>query len=189
MRMLKMFRMHDIIVILALALMWLVMALLINRFLSPQNAFLISVFVLSISVSLTYNVIKKIGTAPIFLVIVSLLTFSLDNLGATGIKKVIVLFAAGIIFELLVLVFRIGFRNLQLALMAGASFAAASIPLTMGLIYSFNVVSSMIIPIINLILVSLFLGFVGSGISVLLWSYLSTTKLFVKFEYLLDISL
>ncbi len=53
----------------------------------------------------------------------------------------------------------------------------------MGLALSTQIALQMITQVINLVLLSFFIGIIGSVISFLIWYHLRTTEFVLKFEY------
>lgn len=179
----KRFKIMDIIAILALAGLWFLLSFLLNKFLGPQFSYIWSLLIATILMSFTVHLVRKAGSATLFYGIGALFTYSINDLGATGLNKLIVLVIAGIIFELIFLIFKIEVKNIQVDIIAGTAISAATIPVTTGLLLSSNVALSMITLLINLILLSFLVGLAGSVISFLIWYKLKTTKMVLRFEY------
>jgi ABC-type thiamin/hydroxymethylpyrimidine transport system permease subunit len=83
-----------------------------NLFLEPQSSYILSLLVATILMSFTVHLVRKAGSATLFYCIGALLAFSINDLGATGINKLIVLVIAGIIFELIFLIFKLEIKNI-----------------------------------------------------------------------------
>jgi hypothetical protein len=62
--------------------------------------------------------------------------------------------------------------------------SSASIPVTIGVLLSFQLLSKMTEPAINIILISMIAGFAGAIFSLLLWHRLRINKMLLRFEYL-----
>ncbi|MEK6903447.1 MAG: hypothetical protein AABW64_02260 [Nanoarchaeota archaeon] len=134
--------------------------------------------------SFTVHLVRKAGSATLFYVIGAIFTYSINDIGHTGISKVITFLIAGILFELIFLIFKLEMKRIQLDIVAATAISAATIPLTTGFLLSFNVTLHMISSIINLMLVSFFVGLAGAVISFLAWHHVRTTKMILKYEYL-----
>lgn len=180
----KRFKIIDIIAIIILAGLWLLLSFLLDRFLDPQASYILSLLIAVTLMSFTVHLVRKAGSATLFYALGALFTYSINDLGTIGSDKLIVLIIAGIIFELIFLIFKLEVKNIQLDIMAGTAISAASIPITTGLLLSFNVSLSMISSIINLILLSFFVGLIGAVFSFLIWYNLRATKIVLKYEYL-----
>tara|TARA_Y100000034_G_scaffold115205_1_gene152143 strand:+ start:11098 stop:11448 length:351 start_codon:yes stop_codon:yes gene_type:complete len=113
-----------------------------------------------------------------------LISYGVNDFGITGFNKIAVLVIAGVIFELVFLIFKLEIKNVQIDVVLGGGVSAASIPLLMGIVLSSGVVFNMILAMINLILLSFFVGIIGSVLSFLLWYKLKTSKMVLKFEYM-----
>ena len=180
----RMFHIKDVIAIIVFAGLWLISSLLITRYSGPQAAYISSLFVAVLLVSFVILLLGKSGSATLFFLIGGLLTSGLGDLGAKGIDKIVVLVIAGAVLELSIMLINLRTDNIHLSVVVGATIAAAAIPLTTGLILSFEIVSTMIIPLVNLILLSLLIGLAGSSIALLSWHYLRIKKVFLRFEFI-----
>jgi ABC-type thiamin/hydroxymethylpyrimidine transport system permease subunit len=176
------FKIHDGAAILLLAGAWYGVSKLASL-LSPQSSYLLSLLMVMFLLSFTVHLIRKAGAATLFCLTGALLTFSFNDLGATGIPKLLVFLMAGIVFELGFLLFKLEFKNVQVDILLGTAFAAASIPFTTGMLLSSGVTLTMLTAMLNLILTSFFVGVIGAILSFLLWYHLRTTKWVLKFEY------
>lgn len=179
----KRFKIIDVTAIVVLACLWLLLSFLVSTFFSPQIIYILSLLIATTLMSLAVHLVRKAGTAILFYSFGALLTNTIYDLGATGINKLIVLVIAGIIFELVFLILKIEVKSVQLDIIISTAISAATIPLTTALLISFNTALNMIIPIINMMLLSLLIGLIGAFVSFLLWYNLKTTKTVLKFEY------
>ncbi|HLC65317.1 MAG TPA: hypothetical protein VJI46_04300 [Candidatus Nanoarchaeia archaeon] len=177
----KRFRVLDLIVILISAgLFWLVSFAATSAF-APQTSYIASLLAASILVGLTANIIGKTGSAILFYLAVSLLAFRINDIGATGIDKVITLFIAGMVFEIIFLIFKVEIGGIQLDIIAATALSVASIPITASLLLSVAVTASNIYTVTNLVLLAFFMGVLGAVASSLIWSRIKHSRFLLKF--------
>ncbi|MFH1377015.1 MAG: hypothetical protein ABIH25_05255 [Candidatus Woesearchaeota archaeon] len=179
------FRFKDILAIMILvALWWLLSQITINILaFDPQITYIISLIIITLLMSFAVHLVRKAGSATLFYLIGSIITLNVNDIGITGLDKVIVFLFAGIIFELIFLIFKIEIKNIQIDIIAGTAISTAFIPILMVIILSITTALNMSTSAINLILLSFFIGIIGSIISFIIWYNLKTTKLVLKFEY------
>ena len=91
---------------------------------------------------------------------------------------------AGLVFELVFVIFKLELKNIQLDIVLGTGFSAASIPITTAFLLSTNLARSMIVPIFNLSLLSFIVGIVGAIASFFLWYRLRTNRAVLRYEYM-----
>lgn len=178
----KKFRIKDTIIIL-LAGIWALSAFLINKYFDPQYSYMFSLLIAIFLMTFTVYLVRKAGSAMLFFVLGSVISYNLNDIGATGFNKLIVFLIAGIIFEVLFLIFKIEIKNIPMDIILGAVFSAASIPITTSLLLSLEVSIKMIYSLGNMVLISMFIAVMGSILSFLLWYKLRTTKFVLRFEY------
>ena len=130
----------DIVTIITFAGSWLVFSLLINQFVEFQNTYVISLLFLTMVMSLIVHFVRKAGTSTLFYFFSALFTYNINNFGIIGSDKLIVFLLAGVLFEILFLIFRLEIRNIQIDIVLGTAFSSMSIPLIIGLLLSFDVI-------------------------------------------------
>jgi len=157
---------------------------------SPSTFFIISLVLIVMGMNLCVYFIKRTGIATLFYVFTAALTFWIDDFGVLGWKKLLVLFFAGIIFEIIYLIFKIKFHNVPLDIIVGTSLSAASIPFLTAFILSERIASSFPIELLNFILLSFAIGLIASTVTFLFWHHLEHTKPILKLEsYLISLDL
>lgn len=171
----KKFKKKDITVMAVLVGLWLALNFALAS-VNPQYSYIISLLILTILMTFAVLIINKSGVATIFYLLAAITTYSFDSLGALGINKIIVLGIAGLSFELVFLVLKLEFKSTQLGILFGSALSSAIIPLAMAFLISFDVASNLIVLLINMILLSFFVGIIGAVISFLIWYNISTTK-------------
>lgn len=180
---LKKIRFRDLIITICAALVWSILAYIINVKYDSQVSYIISLILLTFLLSFILLLIKKAGIAFLFYILCGFFTSRIDDLGATGSNKIIVLVLVGVIFEIVFLILKLEIKNIPLDIVLGTAISIAGIPIATALVLSFNVASVMIIPLINITFLSFFVGLGGSIMSFLIGYYLRTNKTFLKFTY------
>jgi len=178
------FKILDIAVILAFASLWLLLSWIINKIFGPQPSYILTLLVVTFLMSFTVHLVKKAGSATLFYTIGALLTFNINDLGAIGMNKLVIFAISGILFELIFLILKLELKNIQLDIITSTSISAASVPITTGFLLSFNVALNMMVPLINLILLSFLVGLAGAVMSFMIWYNLKNTKMILKFQYM-----
>ena len=180
----KKFRILDIGIIIFIAAIWAVVGYVVNTFFTPQSSFVISLLIATFLMSLTVHLVRKAGSATLFYVIGGFFMWSLNDLGVTHLTKIWVLLIAGVVFELVFVIFKLELKNIQLDIVLGTAFSAASIPFSTAFLLSTGLARSMISSIFNLALLSFIVGFVGAVASFFLWYRLRTNKAVLRYEYM-----
>lgn len=179
----KRFRMIDIIAIIVLDIVWLLINLIMNKLLGPQSSYILSLFIATILMSFTVHLVRKAGSATLFYFIGALLTYNINDLGITGLNKIIALLITGIVFELIYIIFKLEIKNVQVDIVAATAFSSMIIPIFTAFL-SISIALSMISTLINWALLSFFIGLSGAIISFIIWHNLRTTKLILRYEYM-----
>ncbi|MBD3312978.1 hypothetical protein GF345_00890 [Candidatus Woesearchaeota archaeon] len=184
-RRLGLINIRDIIWIMALALLWTVASSITNRLFGFQSAYIFSILTLSFFLTFAVNISPKQGTGLLFLILGGLFTYTLNDIGSAGINRLILLLATGVVFEIIFFLLSIEYKkNIRMNTIIAATISAGLIPVIMGLLYSLEIVSRMIVPVINLMLLSLVTAFAGSLISFLFWYRIKATKLYIRMVYM-----
>lgn len=176
----KRFRLRDVLLFVVLALFWLGVAVLLKTYALRYSLTLLTI---STFMAASVFVVRKTGTATSFMVLSGLLTLPFDDIGISGVKRLMVLVLAGLVFEFIFLFLKIEFKNLPLDITLGTTFSAASIPLTTALILSPLTFLDRFIPVLNLSILAGFLGLFGAVLAFIWWYQIKTTKWFLRFEY------
>jgi len=179
----KKFRIVDLGIIIVLSGIWFLLSLVVNL-LDPQISYILNLLVLIFLMSFIVYLVRKAGSATLFFLISGLISYGVNDFGVTGFSKVLLFVLAGIIFELVFLIFKLEIKNVQVDVVLGSGISSASIPFLMGIMLSSGVVVNMGVAMLNLILLSFFVGVIGSVLSFLLWYKLKTSKMVLKFEYM-----
>lgn len=179
----KKLKVRDLLIIVILAALWFLVAFLMNSYLDPQLSYILSLLVVTMLMSFCAILIKKAGVATLFYAVGGILTYRINDLGVVGIDKLIVLVVAGIIFEIFFLILKIEVKNLPVDVVIGTALSSATIPLTIGFLISVSAAMNMAASMVNLALLSLLIGVIGSILSFLTWHNARTNKFFLRFEY------
>tara|TARA_B100000315_G_C14537095_1_gene569014 strand:- start:107 stop:673 length:567 start_codon:yes stop_codon:yes gene_type:complete len=179
----KRFRLKDLGVIVLLALIWLGLDTVIIYSFNAQNSYIFSLVIGTLLMSLAVQLTKRFGTALLFYGISALLMQSINDIGTTGLNKFIILVFTGLLFEIVFLMLKLEVKDIQLDILIGTAISTATIPLTTGILLSFNVAQNMINSLLNMMLLSFFIGIVGAVLSFMVWYHFRKTKFVLKFEY------
>ncbi|MHA1865483.1 MAG: ECF transporter S component [Candidatus Heimdallarchaeaceae archaeon] len=177
------FKIKDVLMIVSFALIWSLSSYLYNNLFLPQNSYIFSLVLASSFIVFLVLLIRKVGTATLFYVMIGVMTFFMDDLGPKGLNKIIVLFLAGIIFEIFFLIFKLEIHNIPIDIILGIIFSLSTIPLTTILLISTSVTQNQLVQILNMIIISFSAGILGSLISLILWFKLKTTKFILKYQF------
>lgn len=180
----KKFRILDVVLILFVSAIWAVIGYVVNILFTPQSSYIISLLIATFLMSFTVHLVRKAGSATLFYVIGGLLMFGLNDLGVTNMNKIWVLLVAGVVFELAFIILKLELKNIQLDIVLGSAFSAASVPFSTAFLLSVSLAKDVIGSIINIALLSFMIGFVGAVASFFLWYKLRTNKAVLKYEYL-----
>ena len=176
----KKLRKIDLTAIGMLAVLWPAVSYLISLK-DNQLAFIADMAVAAAFIAFTALLIRRFGAVFLLCIISSLITIRIDNLGALGLSKVIILAAAGIVFELLALLLEIKVKNVPLDVVFGAAFSNASIPFTMRLLVP---AAGDIMPYVwNFALMAFIVGIMGGLIAFLIWYNMKGLRWVIRFEY------
>ena len=179
----KQFRLRDIIAITLFSLVASGLSYLISTYISSQPTYVLSLLSLITIMALTIHIVKKAFSVTLFFFLTALLTLNINDIGPTGLTKIAVYVLAGIVFELTFLIFKLEFKNIQMDIVLGAMLAAASIPITTALMLSPTMTLNNFLIMLNLILLSVFVGLGASIIAFIVWFRIKTKKIIMQFEY------
>ncbi len=179
----KKLQQRDWMLLLAAIILWFVVGALMQLFVGPQSSYIVALFVVSLLVALTVYISGRSWIALLFFTVGALVTSGMENMGVTGSEKFIVFLVAGIVFELVFVLLKIEIKNIPLDITMGVAIAAASIPITTGFVLSSQLMVVLLKPMINLALVSFFIGLCGALVALLIWSRVRTTKFTLRFRF------
>lgn len=179
----KRFNLIDLLLIILTAGLWFCLTSFITHVASPNMSYIFSLFIAAFLMSFTVNLVRKAGSATLFYLIGGIFTYLINDLGALRSTKLIALLFAGIVFETIFLILKLELKNIPLDIILGSALSAATIPITTGLLLSSTVSYSWLFELLNLSLLSFFIGVIGSVASFILWYNLRTTKIIMKYEY------
>jgi len=180
----KKFRWQDFVIIIVMAFLYAIISYLINKYINLGYAYILSLLALIFLMSFIVHLVRKAGSATLFFVISGLVSNGIDDIGIVGVNKLIVFVVAGIVFELIFLIFKIEIKNVQIDIISGSGFSAAIIPITTGALLSYNAMMNTISSMINMVLLSFFVGIISAVVSFLVWYHLKGTKLVLRYEYM-----
>jgi len=177
---LRRLRKLDFAAIAILVVIWLLLVALINRI--NFEAFFLTIFAITVFISFTALLIRRIGAVVLFTLTGSLAAALTGEFATLGVNTIPVLLVVGVTFELVLIIIRTEVKNVPLNLIFGTGIAAASMPWTMLLLANQTVKGLM--PFVwNFSLTAFFIGVAGAVISFLVWYNVKNAKAVIKFEY------
>jgi hypothetical protein len=149
---------------------------------SPSITIIVSIFSIVCLSNLLIYISRKSSMVLLFYVLVSFLTFGLDDFGVTGWRKLMVFLIAGIVFEIIYLTLKLRIHNVSLDMVVGSTLAMMSIPLLVALFISPNLVFTFPEALINLILLGFTFGLISSVITSIVWHFIRANKFILDLE-------
>lgn len=184
----QMISMKEIVISAVIALIASFFILLGNTIFAPSFSFLATLIFLVIGMNFAVYLIKKTGIATLFYVLTAIMTFHLDDIGVFGMKKILVFFLAGLLFEAGFLFFKLHIHSLPLDMLIGTSLSTTSIPLLTAFSLSPGLASSFPVGLFNLMLLALAVGLVASVLAAIIWYDVERAKPILKLEsYLMSL--
>ena len=174
------FGLKDIYFLIIIALIISLFQYLAVYLFNPSIAFIISLSVIAIGINCVILILRRSGVAGIFLVLNSLITLFLNDIGLIGFSKVIVFLLVGAIFELIYLFLKGHIHNIPLDLFFGTSISMANIPIFVAYILSPNLAASFPIALLNLMVIAFVTGLAASLIVFVVWGLFEGTKAGIK---------
>ena len=176
------FRVKDYLAIVLSAFLWTIGTAMLSRFETRFQFSLIMLFT-TVLVALTVLLLRRAGTATLWYLCCAIFSFNISNFGfIEGWKKLLIFAIAGIIFELVSLLFHLEIGFIPGNIIMGAILSNMSIPAAL-LLFMPGVQSSIAIPLLNFTIGLAIIGLVGSMISFILWHHLSARKWVLRFSY------
>lgn len=178
----KSFKLRDIISIIGLLILQIIILYSAKNKLTPQSLFIFSIVLYGFFVSLLVLFIRKSGTALLFFITSSILTYNLNDLGITGINKFLILLFSAILFELIFLILKIELKRIPLDILLANSFSLSLIPISTFILLSTKMLYSEIYAFFNLIILCLMLGIISNIFAFLIWYTIKDTKFGLKYR-------
>jgi len=178
----KRFRLIDFLLVVFMAGVWSIFGFAFDSAFSPLVSYIASLAFLIAFVTFTLLLVKKVGTATLLLVIAALFTNGVGDIGPTGIYKIMTFLVAGLVFEAIFLVLKLEYKSVPIDIVASSAIAAAIIPIVVGMLLSLGIAIDQLTTMINLVLLSLFIGILSSLLTYLLWYNVRTIKFIIKLE-------
>lgn len=157
---------------------------LLNSFSSPSLTIVLSFALLTIGMNLTVYILKRKGYALLFYLFLSVFTFNLLDLGIIGWKKILTLFIAGTIFELILLIPLI--KSFSSKVVLATIISITSIPFFLAFLVSKGLAVTFPLPLVNLILIAFIISGLSSALSLIIWIILNTFKPIIKLQSYLE---
>jgi hypothetical protein len=176
-------RILDLGVVLAFAFMWFILDILFENIFSVDLFYVFSLGVFMMFVSFCVNLFKKFGIGFLFFVFSGFISYRVNDFGVIGIDKMLVFIFAGVLFEVVFLLFRLEVKNIPLDVVLASSLSAASIPFFIELVLVKGFILGLVNALINLVLLSFLVGLVGSVIGFLIWYLFRDGGIFLKLRY------
>jgi hypothetical protein len=149
---------------------------------NPSILFIVSLALLVFGMNFLVYLIKKSGVAFIFYILVGIFTFSINDIGIFGWKKVLVFALSALIFETIFLFLKLHLHNVPLDMIIGSSLSTATISILLGFFLSLVLASSFPIALLNLILLSFAIGLFSSVLTFIIWHNTKNTKVILRLE-------
>ena len=159
---------------------------LFSSILSPFALFLSSIFLFIAGVNFLLYITKKTGIATLFFLTVSLLTFTVTDIGAVGWKKVLTFVIVGIIFEITYLVIKFEVHNLSADVIVSSVIVGLFLPLITAFLISPSLASDFPLGLINFFLSGIGIALLSSVLTALLWMRLKRKKNILHLEAFLQ---
>jgi len=175
------FKTADFKVIILFALIFSVLSWLLPLLKNLMLAYTIIAVLIGFFITLTALSIGKFGSIMLFMAISSAFSIGTNTMGVSGVNKIISFIIVGAIFE--VFFFLLKFNRTSAGAIVSSSVSCAALPFTVGLILSYDLVKELISSMLNLSLITLLSGLVGSLVAILVWGKIQNKKFFVKMRY------
>lgn len=177
----RMIRKIDLAVILAFAAVWSAIAYFAG-IRETQLSFMISLFITNVFMVLIALLVRRVGAVTLFYLLCALPAAKIGIFGGIGWSSILILGAAGIVFEAFFLLARIEIKSIPFDAVLGAAFSNASIPFTMMLLIGEK--TKGIMPYVwNFALTAFIIGVAGAIIAFIAWYNVKSLKHIIKFEY------
>ncbi|MFC1732751.1 hypothetical protein ACFL6I_20820, partial [candidate division KSB1 bacterium] len=144
-------------------------------------AYSIITILIGFFMALTALCIRKLGSVMFFIALYSILSIGTGTIGISGMKKVVIFIVIGALFEIIFFLLR--FNGDRVDALVASSVSCAAIPFSVGVILSYDLMRELFVNMLNLSLISMVLGFIGSVLAVLLWGKVRNKKFFVRLRY------
>ncbi|MBI2564687.1 hypothetical protein HYV79_01720 [Candidatus Woesearchaeota archaeon] len=178
------FRIKDIIALFSLALLLTFITLILQYF-EIYFLFYFIMFLLSFFLTITVFLVRKAGSATLFFIITSLISYYFPLLGILSeLNKFLVLTSIGIIFELFFLVLKLEIKNIPIDVVFGAGFSIASFPWLILFLTKIEYTYQLLIKTLNVSLSAFFIALIASCLAFLLWYEIKKTKIILRYEFL-----
>jgi len=177
------FKIKDVLAIILFAGMASLLCFLSNNFLNAQYNYIISLFIIIGLMHFIMSLINKAGAALIYSLIISILTYRLNDLGAVGMNKLIFLVSAGLVFEAVFLLLKIEIKQIQIDQIISAGIASLSIPVVSLFLLSPYLFYDKLLQVINLALLSLLIGIASAVVSFIVYYHIKTLKTALRFKF------
>ena len=131
--------------------------LLVNSLLFTDSLlFSMALILIIIGLNFVVYIVKKPGTATLFLFFVGVETFFINDIGVLGWKKIVVFVLASLLFELIFLILNLQASKFKLEVVFASTLAITNLPLITALFLSPRLASTFPPALINLILIAFF---------------------------------
>jgi hypothetical protein len=180
----KKFRVKDFYVTGGLAGVYLLISGVLSWINLPILSTTLALFFYALLLSLVAYMVRKAGSATIFSLFSSLLSFNISNLDIFGIDKVMVFVLTGVVFEGVFLILKLEVKSIPLDIVLGSGVAFGIMPLIISFVVSSGILSGFVLNLMNMIILYFFIGILGGIIGFLIWYKLKVTKLILKYEYM-----
>ena len=175
-------RLFNLLAILFLSSLYFIALFFFNQFFSPTYFYVGSLFLLAFLICFAANLVPNYNAGFLFLFFSALLTWNINDIGVTGIFKVLIFLIIGVIFELSSNLFAIKIYTHYLTNLLSAILVITLIPVLIALFLSLNVALAMLTSFINLLLLTFLAGASGAVVSIAVWilfgSYLEKIRPF-----------
>tara|TARA_Y100000310_G_scaffold302656_1_gene340283 strand:+ start:277 stop:843 length:567 start_codon:yes stop_codon:yes gene_type:complete len=164
-----------------------IIVLLSERFIAPNISIFIFIFAIVFGMHIFSYIIKRKAGVFSFLVVYSIFTISVPEIGLVGFEKIVAFAIAGVIFEL---VFRIiaSFTTSRSSMtFISTVITVTLLPLISSYFLSAELTRTLPLRLLNLVALTFIVTIISSAIFIVVWYYVKNTKSLLKFESFLGV--
>jgi|SRR3989338_275848 len=154
----------------------------LDAILSPTVSFIVFIGMAVGALNLAVYLLNKFGVALLTFSFLGVLAFPLALVGVAGWTQLLVLFIAGLIFELLFITLKLEMHNIPLEIVIGTALSLSSIPLSVGMLLSPQLVLDFHVALLNMMALASLAALISSVTTFLLWYRLKEAKRVIELQ-------
>ena len=154
----------------------------LDAILSPTVSFIVFIGMAVGALNLAVYLLNKFGVAFLTFSFLGVLAFPLALVGVAGWTQLLVLFIAGLIFELLFITLKLEMHNIPLEIVIGTALSLSSIPLSVGMLLSPQLVLDFHVALLNMMALASLAALISSVTTFLLWYRLKEAKRVIELQ-------